>query len=213
MPFVAFYHTHKLVVVLFILIYLIKAILMLMGNKDVLGKFIKIIRIPEMVVSALLFITGIVMLMNLPDFTTLFMIKLLVVITAIPVAVMAYKKYNKLLAVLAVVLLISAYGLAEVYQAQFGKKQEVVNVITDPSAEGYTLENHGEALYQAQCVICHGDDGKANLAGAKDLTISTKTEAEVIDIIKNGKNSMPKMGGIYNEQELKALNSYIMSLR
>jgi len=213
MPFVAFYHTHKLVVVLFILIYLIKAILLFMGNKDSLAKFTKKIKIPEMIVSALLFITGIAMLANLAEFTTLFMIKLLAVITAIPVAVIAYKKYNKLLGVLAVVLLISAYGLAEVYRAQFGKKVAVENVITDPTVSGYSIESHGEALYKVQCAVCHGSDGKANLSGAKDLTISTKTEAQVIEIIKNGKNAMPKMGGIYNDQELKALNSYIMSLR
>ena len=103
MPFVAFYHTHKLVVVLFILIYLTKAILLLMGNKDALNKFNSKVKIPEMVVSALLFITGIIMLNNIADFNLIFTIKLTIVVAAIPVAVIAYKKYNKLLAVLALI--------------------------------------------------------------------------------------------------------------
>ena len=96
MPFIAFYHTHKLVVVLFILIYLTKAILLLMGNTDTLNRFNKKIKVPEMIVSALLFITGIVMLNQIADFNLVFTIKLTLVITAIPVAVLAYRKYNKL---------------------------------------------------------------------------------------------------------------------
>ena len=51
MPFVALYHTHKLVVVLFLLIYLIKTILLVANKTDALEKFKKITKIPEMIVS------------------------------------------------------------------------------------------------------------------------------------------------------------------
>lgn len=213
MPFVAFYHTHKLVVVLFILIYLIKAILLLMGNTDILNKYNKLIKVPEMIVSALLFITGIVMLNQIADFNLLFTIKLTLVVAAIPVAVIAYRKYNKLLAVLAVIMLLSAYGLAEMFKAQFGKKHEIMEVITEPTNEQYNITVHGSALYNAQCVVCHGVDGKANFSGAKDLTLTTKSTDEIIETIKSGKNTMPKMASIYNEQELKALASYVNALK
>jgi mono/diheme cytochrome c family protein len=213
MPFIAFYHTHKLVVILFIAIYLIKAILLLMGNKDTLNKYNKIIKVPEMIVSALLFITGIVMLNQIADFNLLFTIKLSLVIGAIPVAVIAYKKYNKVLAVLAVIMLFSAYGLAEVFKAQFGKKQEVMEVLTDPASDEYNIRVHGAALYTAQCIVCHGTDGTASFSGAKDLTLSTKSAGEIIETIKNGKNTMPKMADIYSEQELNALAEYVKSLR
>lgn len=213
MPFIAFYHTHKLVVVLFILIYLTKAILLLMGNKDILNKFNKKIKIPEMVVSALLFITGIVMLNQIADFNLLFTIKLTLVIGAIPVAVIAYKKYNKLMAVLAVIMMISAYGLAEVFKAQFGKRQVVTEVVTDTANEQYNIAVHGAALFTAQCIVCHGVDGKASFSGAKDLTLSTKSTSEIIETIQNGKNTMPKMANIYSEQELKALAEYVKLLR
>jgi mono/diheme cytochrome c family protein len=213
MPFVAFYHTHKLVVILFILIYLIKAILLLMGNRDTLNKFNKRIKIPEMVVSALLFITGIIMLNSMADFSLLFGIKLMLVIGAIPVAVVAYKKYNKILAVVAIIMLISAYGLAEMIKAQFGKRQTVTQVITEPANQDYNITEHGEALFAAQCVVCHGADGRADLSGAKDLTLSSKTNDEIIETIKKGKNSMPKMANIYSGQELKALADYVKSLR
>ena len=213
MPFAAFYHTHKLVVVLFILIYLAKAILLLMGKREALDRFSKFIKIPEMVVSFLFFLTGIVMLNSLAEFTVLFMIKLLLVVIAIPVAVVAYRKYNKLLGLLAILLLISVYGVAEVYKAQFGKKKAIVGEMIDPKAADYSAAEHGRLLYMAQCVVCHGEDGKANLAGAKDLTISTKTDDEIIDLIKSGKNAMPKMAAIYNADELRALTVYVNSLK
>jgi mono/diheme cytochrome c family protein len=213
MPFIAFYHTHKLIVVLFILIYLIKAILLLTGKKDSLNKFSKKIKVPEMIVSGLLFITGIIMLNKIADFNLLFTIKLGLVLGAIPVAVIAYKRYNKLLAALALVMLIGAYGLAEIYKAQFGKRHEVTNVITDPNDRQYSSVKYGEALFKVQCVVCHGQDGKADFSGAKDLTQSKKTDAQIIEIIKDGKNSMPKMAKIYDEYELKALTDYVKTLR
>jgi mono/diheme cytochrome c family protein len=213
MPFIAFYHTHKLVVSLFIIIYLIKAILLLMGSRDALIKFNRIVKIPEMIISALLFITGITMLSKIADFTALFAIKLTLVIIAIPIAVIAYKKYNKVLAVLALFMLISAYGLAEMFKAQFGKKHDIIEVVTNPADSRYDITAHGTALFKAQCVVCHGADGKANYSGAKDLTLSTKTAAEIIETIKHGKNTMPKMADIYSEQELKALAEYVKSLR
>ena len=213
MPFIAFYHTHKLVVVLFILIYLTKAILLLMGNNDALSKFNKKVKIPEMIVSALLFITGIIMLNNIADFNLIFTIKLTIVVAAIPIAVIAYKNYNKLLAVLALIMLISAYGLAEMFKAQFGKKKEVTEVVTDPTNKEYNLTVHGAALFTAQCIVCHGADGKASFSGAKDLSLSTKSAEEIVETIKIGKNTMPKMAGIYSEQELKALADYVNSLR
>jgi len=213
MPFIAFYHTHKLVVVLFILIYLLKAILLLMGNKDTLLRYNKIIKIPEMVVSALLFITGIVMLNQIADFNLLFTVKLTLVIGAIPVAIIAFKKYNKVLAVLAVIMLISAYGLAEMFKAQFGKRHDVMEVVTEVDSDEYNITVHGAALYTAQCLVCHGADGKASYSGAKDLTLSTLSADGIIETIKTGKNAMPKMADIYSEQELKALANYVNSLR
>lgn len=213
MPFVAFYHTHKLVVTLFILIYLIKAILLLFGNKATLEKFNKRIRIPEMIISTLFLVTGVFMLTRIADFNLFFGIKLSLVALSIVVGIVAYKRYNKLLGIFTVLLLIMAYGLAEMYKAQFGKKHEIAEVIVDPTSSNYSLNAHGEALYNAQCIVCHGEDGKANLSGAKDLTISEKTEDEMLLIIKNGKNTMPAMGNIYTDQELKALTNYVKTLR
>ncbi|MEM1137750.1 MAG: hypothetical protein AAGI07_18065, partial [Bacteroidota bacterium] len=72
-------HTHKLVVVLFLLIYLIKTVLLLIGKKDNLDTFSKKVKIPEMVISFLFLITGAVMLFQLPEIKILLIIKIVAV--------------------------------------------------------------------------------------------------------------------------------------
>ena len=213
MPFVAFYHTHKLVVVLFLLIYLIKTILLLSNKKEGLDKFSKIIKIPEMIIAALFFISGITMLMQIADFNLLFTIKLVMVIASIPLAVVAFKKYNKLFAILSLLLLISAYGIAEMNKAMMGKRISIEAVIVDPDNENYDITTHGQALFAAQCAVCHGVDGTLELSGAKNLQMSQVDDQYIENIIRTGKNTMPKMEGKYSDQELKALVIYIKSLR
>ena len=213
MPFVAFYHTHKLVVVLFLLIYLIKTVLLLSNKKDTLDKFSKIIKIPEMIISALFFITGITMVMQIADFNLLFAIKLMMVIASIPLAIIAFKKYNKLFAILSLLMLISAYGIAEMNKARMGKRIAIEAVIVDPDDENYDVTAYGKALFAAQCAVCHGVDGTLQLSGAKNLQMSQVDDQYIVNIINTGKNTMPKMEGKYSDQELKALLNYIKSLR
>src|SRR5262245_7849769 len=48
----------------------------------------------------------------------------------------------------------------------------------------------GMAVFRQYCVTCHGADGKLGLNGAKDLTASTLTLEERINIIAYGKKIM-----------------------
>jgi mono/diheme cytochrome c family protein len=181
-------------------------------NGNSLDKFIKFIRIPEMIISALFFITGLYMLTQIAEFTTLFAIKLSLVVIVLPLAIFAYKKRNKLLAVITVLVLITVYGLAEMHKAQFAKKVELRETVVVDDDENYDRVAHGKALYEVQCIVCHGDDGKAQRSGAKDITITTLSDEEIIAVIKNGKNTMPAMGAIFDERELNALVAYIKTL-
>lgn len=214
MLFTALYHTHKFVVLLFAAIYLIKTVLLLIGSTNLLEKFSKFIKIPEMVVSILFLFSGGYLVMDIADFGVLFIFKLVFVLAAIPLAVIGFKKQKKLLAVISILLIIGAYGLAEVNKAQMGKRKDFKEeVITNPQASNYVLGLHGKALYNAQCAICHGDDGTAGLSGAKNLQLSAKSNDEIHSIIKTGKNTMPKIKPELNEQELKALVLYVKELR
>lgn len=69
------------------------------------------------------------------------------------------------------------------------------------------------SLFTMRCASCHGDDGKLGVAGAKDLSISTLTDAEITSTIYNGKNGMPSFGGAFSEEQLKALVPVVKSLR
>ena len=213
MLFTALYHSHKLVVLLFVAIYLIKTILLLVGSTNGLDKFTKFIKIPEMIISVLFLLTGGFLMMDIAAFDMLFILKLVFVLAAIPIAIIGFKKKKKLFALISIFLIIGAYGMAEMRKAKMGKRQDFTEeVITNPEAQNYVLSLHGKALYNAQCMVCHGEDGTAGLSGAKNLRTSVKTDAEIDTIIRVGKNTMPKLKNV-NDQEMKALLQYVKELR
>ena len=59
-------HSHYLVVVLFLLIYVIKTILLLSNKNDLLAKFSKKVKIAEIIISVLFLVTGIYLSTQLP---------------------------------------------------------------------------------------------------------------------------------------------------
>lgn len=211
--FTGLLHTHKLVVILFILLYLIKTTLLLIGKKETLANFSKKARIPEMIISTLFLLTGAVMLFQLPEINQFMIFKIVAVFASIPLAVIGFKKSNKGLAILSFVLLIGSYGLAEMSR-RYVKKVEVADAsVANANASNYDAVAHGKALYAGNCVACHGEDGKAGIAGAKNLTISQLDEAGIINIISNGKNAMPPYKKVFNEQEINALTKYVQSIK
>lgn len=214
MLFTALYHTHKAVVLLFAAIYLIKTVLLLLDSNNALDKFTKFIKIPEMIISLLFLATGGYLIMDIANFGMLFILKLVFVLGAIPLAVIGFKKKKKLFALISILLIIGAYGLAEVHKSRMGKRHDFTEeVITNSQAQNYVLALHGKAIYNAQCVVCHGADGTAGLSGAKNLQTSQKNTEEIQSIINTGKNTMPKMEGKFDEQELKALVQYVNGLK
>lgn len=72
----------------------------------------------------------------------------------------------------------------------------------------------GEALFEMNCAICHGLDGTANVSGAKDLSVSHLSDAEIMEIIKNGKNGMPPVSEIAeSKQNMQEVVGYVKGLR
>ncbi len=51
------------------------------------------------------------------------------------------------------------------------------------------------------------------LNDAKDLTVSTLTKAETIEIISAGKGLMPGFKDEFNEEQLNALAGYVEGMR
>lgn len=198
-------HTHKLVVTLFLLIYLIKTILLLLNKNETLQSFIKKTRIAEMIISVAFLATGIYLANNSGNIGQLFWIKIICVAASIPIAVVAFKKSKKALAVLALLLIIASYGLGEM-----GKKGKKTNPQEFANVEAAQL---GQSIYEKKCMNCHGADGKLGLSGSKDLTVSVLTREEKIIAIKEGKNAMMSFKDQLDDEQINAVVDYVSQFK
>ncbi len=77
----------------------------------------------------------------------------------------------------------------------------------------------GAALFKSKCAGCHAADGTGSAIGKKmgahDFTtadVQKMTDAELTEIITNGKNKMPKYASLKPE-EIKGLVAYIRTLK
>ena len=86
------FYSHLVSVILFLLIYFIKTVLLLANKNEGLAKFTKTVKVPEMIISTLFLLTGIYMLTQIPEIKTLMIIKIIVVLAAIPLAIIGFKK-------------------------------------------------------------------------------------------------------------------------
>ncbi len=193
-------HTHYLVVTLFLLIYVIKTVLLLSNKNDLLTTFSKKIKLFEIIVSFLFLGTGIYLITQLPfggKFDYLFWIKLIMVFGSIPIAVIGFRKHNKLLAALSLLLITGAFGLAEVYHKRKAIPKDTIEIAS----------NDGKALYENNCKLCHGSDGKLGMAGAKDITATVLDIEAIKAVIKHGKNAMP--AAAVNDEQANAIAEYV----
>lgn len=197
---------HKTAVILFLAFYFFKWIALTFnveGMKTFFAK--KSLRIFEMVISTLFLATGIYLMVNLaPEMrSNLLWIKIALVLTSIPLAVVGFKRGNKILATLSVLLIVASYGLAEMH-----KKRPIVN------KEKTVTATTGEDIYKANnCAVCHGQDGKLMLNDAKDLTSSALSRADIEYQILNGKNAMPGYKNTLTTEQLKLLTDYVETFR
>ena len=77
-----------------------------------------------------------------------------------------------------------------------------------------TPVERGASLYTVNCASCHGEDGKLGASGAKDLTQSQLSDAQIKRILKKGKNAMPPMADILeNSENIDVVIAHIKSLR
>lgn len=191
-------HTHYLVVVLFLLIYVAKTVLLLSNKHDLLVKFTKKIKVPEMIISFLFLATGIYLMTQLVTIHYLMWIKIALILLAIPLAVIGFKKSNKILASVSLLLITASFGLAEVAAK---KKMQADN--TAISA------NDGKALYFNNCSMCHGEDGKLGAMGAKDLSATAMNAAAIKEVILRGQNLMKPVP--VSEEQAASIAAYVES--
>ena len=109
---------------------------------------------------------------------------------------------------------INAYSQIGEYNEEvlaYNKKFEKIH----KNATNETLRDMGESIFLVQCQQCHGATGDGLSGKAQDLT-RNRTEKEVLDIIKNGQNSLNSFAGgmpagMAMGQDAKDIAKYIAS--
>lgn len=177
-------------------------------GKEKFEKFAKAVKVPEMIISFLFLATGSYLLYEIPLYTKALTIKFTLVVASIPLAVIATKKFNKMLMLLSLVCLIMAYGMAEMHRASIKKGSSIVIEASDAQ----TPVN--KRLFAKNCSQCHDIEGNAQKSNAPILSKSTLTDEEIKKTIRKGRGMMPS----YNErdiseEELQAISNYVLSLR
>ena len=82
-------------------------------------------------------------------------------------------------------------------------------------------QNAAADIYKAKCEMCHGADGLSNTPVGKGLgahaynspEVMKLTDAQLTDVIKNGKNKMPAFGAQLTDTQIKSLLPYIHTLQ
>jgi mono/diheme cytochrome c family protein len=198
-------HLHVLLIALFVISVLIKTILLFV-NEEKFDKYRKKTKTVEMVITMLFLVTGVIMIsMRGFNFHFTLHIKFALIIIAIPLAIVGFKKKNKALAFIATSLFIMTYGVAEMSS----KKMKEVHVelpVTDI--------NYGKALYEGNCTTCHGDKGASQINGATDLSSVDLSIFAISETIKNGSASK-KMSAFrdLDSLEVNAISNYVLTLK
>ncbi len=80
--------------------------------------------------------------------------------------------------------------------------------------EKQTPAEQGASLYSMHCAQCHGEDGQLGASGAKDLSNSLLSEAQISKLIENGKGAMPPMKALLEtDQNINLVIDHIKKLR
>ena len=95
-------------------------------------------------------------------------------------------------------------------------------IVTVPffAQTGKAHRGAGDAIFQEQCVGCHGPDGRAETemgkkVGAADLTavaVQQLSNSQISKIVKNGKGKMPAFDGKLSDEEIDAVIMHIRQL-
>jgi mono/diheme cytochrome c family protein len=89
-----------------------------------------------------------------------------------------------------------------------------------PAAGLSASADPGERVFKTRCIICHGPSGHGDGVASKGLDpkprnfhdkayMSSKTDAELLTTIHNGKGVMPAWKGQLTEDEMKAVLAYV----
>lgn len=239
MPPVAFLHTHVLVVVLFLILFAIKAALLLLNRRAALDKVRSKTKVLDMVFGTLILLTGGYLLFlysgGIPSWLIM---KTVLVLVAIPLGIVGIRRGNKALTALALFVFLYVYGVAETKSLAMDKDGASARNTATATPEADAAETgdaglsqsesaqegivasmsevqlaNAQSIYGQVCASCHGADGAKGTGGAANLTGSNLSLNDRINVIEEGRGLMPGFGDQLTEQETEALAAYTITLK
>ena len=79
----------------------------------------------------------------------------------------------------------------------------------------------GADIYKQNCAVCHGEDGMSKTPVGQALKAASLTspavvhmsDADLLAVIKSGKNSMPSFSSKLTDDQIKTVIAYIRTLQ
>ena len=86
-----------------------------------------------------------------------------------------------------------------------------------------TAVDEGAKIYAEKCTVCHGPGGKGDGPGGAALNpkprdhtdgkyMNSRTDAELLAVLHNGKGAMPAWKGVLTEEQMQAVLKHVRSL-
>lgn len=93
----------------------------------------------------------------------------------------------------------------------------VITLVASPAASQDSAA--GASVYKAKCTTCHGPDGSGTAIGKSlkvaDLRspeVQSRSDAELTQVISEGKNNMPGFKGDITDDEIHSVLAYVRTL-
>lgn len=95
-------------------------------------------------------------------------------------------------------------------------KHIAITAVAVLALAGAARAEEAAELFAKRCAVCHGKDGKgdtpmAKRLGAKDLTATRLSRAEIAKVIAGGKGKMTPFKGRMSDAEIEAVAAYVKS--
>jgi mono/diheme cytochrome c family protein len=198
-------HTHTLIVVLYMLLHLVLVTLLVLNNRNLLNTVRGKAKWGRITLEAMMILTGLYLLISAPDGLALYnVLKYFLLVAAIGIAVVAFKRYNKALGVLSLAILVYIFLLAKQRDPMLRPEKAVVEeALTAITVSNPPAEIRGKAIYTIACQRCHSANGEGNWLKSKNLRESMLVDSDKAKIIRWGSKAVGR------DSNLMPANSYL----
>ncbi len=103
----------------------------------------------------------------------------------------------------------------------FSSRSIAVLCLAASFATAAFAQGSGADVFKSKCALCHGTDGLATTPAGKALKAASfknpdiikAKDADLIAIVKAGKNKMPSFNGKISDDQIKAAIAYVRTLQ